>query len=33
METCAGCDNYLDEHSENGYCFDCVMAACTPGNL
>jgi hypothetical protein len=26
------CGNILDDNSENGYCFDCVMRACTPGN-
>jgi hypothetical protein len=32
METCIICENALDEHSENGNCFDCLMASCTPGN-
>ena len=31
-DVCEQCGNILDEHAENGYCFTCVMAACTPGN-
>jgi len=29
---CEECGNLLDEHAENGFCFDCVMKSCTPGN-
>lgn len=32
MEKCESCENIIDEHGENGYCFDCLMGAFTPGN-
>lgn len=31
-DVCESCGGFLDEHSENGYCFNCVMDSCTPGN-
>jgi hypothetical protein len=31
-DRCIYCDNVLDEMSEHGMCFTCVMSACTPGN-
>ena len=31
-DRCVYCDNVLDEMSENGMCFTCVMSACAPGN-
>lgn len=33
IEYCEGCGCVIDEFGENGYCFSCVMAACTPGNV
>jgi hypothetical protein len=32
QDVCALCGGYLDEHSENGYCFECLMMSFTPGN-
>lgn len=31
-EVCDCCGELLDQFAENGYCFNCLMDSCTPGN-
>jgi hypothetical protein len=32
-DICEGCGDFLDEFAENGYCFNCLMNSCIPGNI